>query len=358
MTAPGTGLTQRFLLSATAVIAVAGFYGGLARIGVPLPQADAAADLHGTIMMQGVLGTLVPLERAVALRTPVWLIGPVLSVLATALLLAGAPPVIAMILFAAASMVFLCMSAHVVLLQPAPFTFALLLGASSLVTASVLLLVGAGGETTSAIPWWLSFLVVTVAGERLELSRFAGHGAITVATFFAVAGILLAGAAVFAAAARGPFVMGAGLVLLAAWLLRFDIARRTIRQRGQAGFMAACILCGHAWLLVAGLVAFAIPDGYLPPDAFIHAVTVGFALSMVMGHSLVILPAVAGISIRFSPSMFAPLFLLQFSMGLRIAADGFFPDWRWLSGTLTLLALFTFAILLVRNSRGRLRTTG
>lgn len=343
-----TNLFSRWLLAATAVLAVAGLYGGLVRVGVPLPYAPAPAQLHGLIMMQGVFGTLVPLERAVALRRPVWLVAPTLSVLATAGLLAGLPPVAPMLAYVLAATLFCAMSLQVVRLQPAAFTLALLLGAGCLLVGAIAAMAGDVGE---ALPWWLGFLVLTVAAERLELSRFIGHGRGSIATFLAATATLLAGCAVGFDGAWGSRLFGLGLVLLSLWLWRHDIALRTVRSRGQARFMAASILCGHTWLAVAGGVGLLVPD--TARDALIHAVTIGFTLSMVMGHALVILPAVAGLRLRYSPSLFAPLAILQAAAGSRVLADLWLIDCLWVSGLLTVLAPALFATLLARSSPTR-----
>lgn len=341
-----TNLLPRSLLAATAVLAVAGFYGGLVRIGVPLPYARAPAELHGLIMMQGVFGTLVPLERAVALRTPFWFVSPILSIIATAALLAGLPASAALVAYAMAASVFCCLSGHVVRLQPAPFTIALLLGAVCLLIASIQTVM-ASGAVMASIPWWFAYLILTISGERLELSRLMGHGTATVAAFFAAALVLLIGCFIGLESAWGAGCFGVGLLLLSAWLWRYDIALRTVRTHGQSRFMAVAILCGHAWLGVAGLLCLGIAESAAGADALIHAVTIGFALSMVMGHALVILPAVAGIRIRYSPSLYVPLALLQAAVCYRVLADSFFIDWRWISGLLTVLALAMFAMLVV-----------
>ena len=39
---------------------------------------------------------------------------------------------------------------------------------------------------------------------------------------------------------------------LAAWLLRYDIARRNARQSGLTRYIALCLLSGYLWLALAG----------------------------------------------------------------------------------------------------------
>lgn len=70
-TSPPTGMwgtPLRFLLViATAMVMAMGLYGGLLRIGVPLSSGGPLAELHGPLMIAGVFGALISLERAVAM---------------------------------------------------------------------------------------------------------------------------------------------------------------------------------------------------------------------------------------------------------------------------------------------------
>ena len=49
-------------------------------------------------------------------------------------------------------------------------------------------------------------------------------------------------------------VFGAALLALALWLLRQDIARRTVKDTGLTRFIAVCLLSGYAWLALAGAI--------------------------------------------------------------------------------------------------------
>ncbi len=42
--------------------------------------------------------------------------------------------------------------------------------------------------------------------------------------------------------------MGLALLLIALWLLRFDIARKTVRRTGLTRFIALNLLIGYVWL--------------------------------------------------------------------------------------------------------------
>jgi hypothetical protein len=145
----------------------------------------------------------------------------------------------------------------------------------------------------------------------------------------------------------------AGLIGLAVWLVRHDIARRTIRHAGQPRFSASCILAGHLWLATAGIVlAFASWGGIaLAYDAAVHAIALGFVFSMVFGHAPIILPAITGLQVRLSRAAYAALVLLHVAVLLRVASDLFLLfDLRAGSGLLTVVALAGYAATLIAVS--------
>lgn len=138
------------------------------------------------------------------------------------------------------------------------------------------------------------------------------------------------------------------------------MARRTVHLPGQPRFSAVTILLGHGWLGVAAVFLVMTPPGAtaFSYDASVHAITIGFALSMIFGHAPIILPAVTGIRIRYSGVAYAPLVLLHASVVLRIAGDILEQgDLRRASGLATVLALAAYAITLalastMKKSRG------
>src|SRR5262245_21307337 len=88
-----------------------------------------------------------------------------------------------------------------------------------------------------------------------------------------------------------PFT-AAGLLGSAVWLIRHDIARRIVPLSGQPRFSALSILGGHLWLGLAGALLIVTPPGAtaFSYDAALHAITIGFALSMIFAHAPIILP--------------------------------------------------------------------
>jgi hypothetical protein len=142
-------------------------------------------------------------------------------------------------------------------------------------------------------------------------------------------------------------VLGLSLLGLVRWLMVHDVARRTIRARGLTRFMAGCLLAGYVWLAVAGAIwvlAGGVTDGPAY-DAVIHAVFLGFTMSMIMAHAPVILPAVLRCRLPYHPVMIAPPVLLHASLLLRLCVgDAHGLDLgRQVGGVLNVVALLGFA---------------
>jgi len=137
-----------------------------------------------------------------------------------------------------------------------------------------------------------------------------------------VVGALLAGATGASlpgdAGAIGLGLFGAGLVLLSAWLFAHDIASRTIRTTGLSRYMAACLLLGYGWLAVAGIGWIGLAVGRPWRDMALHALGLGFVVSMMMAHAPVILPALTRVRLRFGAWFYVPVALLHASLAMRL----------------------------------------
>jgi hypothetical protein len=214
----------------------------------------------------------------------------------------------------------------------------------------------AGLPIYRVVPWWGGFLVLTIAGERLELARVLTLKKAVRTIFFVITGIVLVGLLVsLAAYDAGLRIAGLGLAALGVWLLRFDIARRTIRQQGLTRFIAACLLPGYVWLVLGG-VLWMVYGGRFPAgpiyDAMLHTIFIGFVFSMIFGHAPVIIPAVMGVPIKYSPIFYIHLGLLHVSLVLRIAGDllRWLPARQW-GGLLNEVAVILFLLVTVSASR-------
>lgn len=297
---------------------VGGVLAGLSRLGWEVPAA-AATDWHGALMISAFFGTVISLERAVALGRDWAYLAPASAGLGGVALLASAPLTLAQILTIAAAATLVAGSGQVLRRLVAPFTIVLAIGALCWLIGNLAWL--ATGAITVAVPWWLAFLVLIIAGERLELTRFLPTPAAAQRLFFVIVGTILAGAlASLWAESAGLRLFSAGLLALASWLLRYDIARLNARQRGLTRFIAICLLSGYCWLAAAGLLGLA--GGFVPGhpwrDATLHAIGLGFVLSMVFGHAPIILPAVTRVKILYHPAFYLPLLALHASLALRV----------------------------------------
>lgn len=341
-------------LGCAALALLLGLWTGLWRLGLPLPGAfPALAEFHGALMIAGFLGTLISLERAVALGRWWAYVAPAVSAIAAVLLIADATHYAALA-FLLAGLALTFDSLVVVRHQPALFTIMLAVASAcwSIGTAIWAL----GGHASEVTGWWLAFLVLTVAAERLELSRLLSPPPLSQAMFVLAVLVILAGVARGELAGERADISGLGLLALTAWLIKHDIARRTVRMRGQTRFSAACMLSGYFWLGAAGLLLILVPPGSaaFSYDAAVHAVTVGFVLSMIFAHAPIVLPAVVGLRVKYSAALYAPLVLLHLSLLLRIATDLLaWTDWRGVTGPMTVLALLGYAGTLIVVSRGK-----
>lgn len=352
-------LSVRFripLLAAGFVSLLFGIVAGLVRMGwhfLSLP-IDVAA-VHGPLMVCSFLGTVISLERAVALGRRWAYLGPLLAALGGLLLVAGQHSSAAMLFILAASIVLTVTTMVIVLRQFAPFTITLLLGSLFWLIGNILWLEGM--EIRRIIPWWTGFLVLTIAGERLELSRLLPPSRAGKNAFMAIIALLLMGAvtnSLTTTANLQPYSLA--LVALALWLCTQDIAIHTIRQKGLTRFIAACLLSGYAWLLIGGVVGLISRD--LVPgtsyDAFLHSILVGFVFSMIFGHAPIIFPAITKIRMRYHPLLYLPVAALHTSLICRIAGDLLdAPQARTVGGAMNGIAFLLFvliaATLAIRN---------
>lgn len=325
---------------------VAGVAGGLLRAGIPAGSGDWAARAalaHAALMMGGFLGTVIGIERAVAARRAFAWAAPVLSASAGLLLLAGQPAPASHALVAAAT-VFAGVNVLLWLRQPASHTALLVAGGCAWWAGNFLLAAGASGD--AVLPWWFAFLLLTIAAERLEMTRLMRRRPGAQPALQAIVALLAAGAALCAfSPAAGGALFGGALAALSAWLFAFDIARRTVRSTGLPRYMAACLLGGYAWLALGGAAWAAMALGLDTRDAALHAVGLGMVFSMILGHAPVILPAVARVKLRFGPHFYAPLVLLHASLALRLA-----PGWRSEGALLNAAALAAFALTVIGSA--------
>jgi hypothetical protein len=333
--------------------------GGLLRAGVSV-SLPASADWpgnavtgHAFLMVFAFLGTVIGIERAVAVKHWAAFVAPALSAAAGLSLLAGSH-VIASSLAIASAAVFAVVNAELTARQPAAHTRLLLASAFALLVANGMFAMNFPASVIA--PWWFSFLVLTIAAERLEMTRLMRRRRGAAASLYACLGTMLVACVTFGGSpVVGGALFGAALSSLALWLLSFDIARKTVRTHGLSRYMAICLLFGYAWLGVAGIAWMLAAAGYPTRDAALHALGLGFIFSMMLGHAPVIVPALAGTKVAFGWFFYVPLGLLQVSLTVRLI--GRFWSFEWVSAgaacNSAAIALFGITMLVAVMRRRR-----
>lgn len=337
---------------------LAGLDAALLLLGLPAPvTTERLPQVHGVLLVLGFVGTVIALERAVALRRA-WAYGsPAALGLGGLLLLSELPIALGGGLLVLGCAWLLAVYAALWRRQESEALALQALGAV-LATGSALLWWG-GAPVPAVLPWFMGFLVLTIGGERLELARVGG---LAPGTERAVLGLGTAVLVAVVATSLWPSVahplLGLSLLALVGVLVVHDVARRMLGSTGLPRYMAWCLLGGYVWLAVAGgtwALRGAVSQGPAY-DAVVHAVFLGFTISMIMAHAPVILPAVLGRPLPYRPVLYLPVALLHGSLALRVLV-GDLNQQAWalqLGGVLNIVAVLLFlALAVVSVATGR-----
>ena len=304
------------LLSVTA-----GAWAGLARMGLASGSAPIAD--HGPLMVLGFLGTVVAAERAVGLgRNWAWASPFAAAVAVPVLLWVNKGAGSALMLFAGVILVGVYVAAlkisgrqdHLIVMS---------LGAIAWVIAAATF--WARAVVPLIVPALAAYLVLTICGERLELSRMGKRRPRWLGRTLVVSSVATLATASLSTAEleAGSRLTGLALVVVAASSAWGDIARKTIRTQGLTRYMAAALLIGYAWLTLGGLVwaGAGLRPGSPSYDIALHTIFVGFVISMIFAHAPVIVPALGRIQVPYHPSWWGILGLLHLSLVVRVGGD-------------------------------------
>ena len=339
----------RFVLLALAALSLlTGLWAGALRLGLDLPALNQELQPnHGPVMVVGFLGTLIALERAVALDR-FWPYGAALLAAVSVLsILFGYPSELGAALALGASCLLTGVFVSLQRQAPGAHFVVMILSAVAASVGNALWL--SAQPFNLAVPWWAGFLVLMIAAERLQLSRVMQRPAHASLLFYMCVAVLPMGLAIsLAAFESGIRIAGLALSVLALWLLRYDITRRTIREHGLPRYMAVCLLSGYLWLAGAGTLWITFANDFVAGpkyDAMLHAVFLGFVFSMIFAHAPVIFPSITGRPLPFDRSFYLHLILLHGSLLLRVVGDllgaPLFQQWGGL-GNIAAVLLFLF----------------
>lgn len=347
---------HRFVLIFLAGISLlTGLWAGIARMGwlLPLPNEQFAV-IHGPLMVVGFLGTLIGLERAVALRRWWAYAIPICGGLSALSALLSVPVQMSASLAVLASMLLIAVFIALYRQYPSEHFIIMALSAVAWLVGNALWFTDAA--VFALVPWWVGYLVLMIAGERLELSRLrqptplirrAFHGCIVV-ILIGLSGSLFD----LPTAVR---ISGLGYLALAVWLLRYDLAWQSVQQSGLPRFMALSLIAGYLWLATGGILWMVFAQFFsagLWYDAMLHAVFLGFVFSMIFAHAPIILPTITGLALPFKKIFYLHGGLLHLSLLLRVAGDLAQLLWlqRW-GGLLNAAAILLFLVNNVRAVR-------
>ena len=347
---------RRFILIFLAGISLlTGLWAGTARMGwsVPVPNSQFVV-VHGPLMVVGFLGTLIGLERAVALQRW-WAYGiPVCAGLSAVAALFSAPVHISASLAVFASI--LMIAVFIALYRQYPSEHFIIMALSALAWLAGNALWFAGAAVFTFVSWWMGYLVLMIAGERLELSRLRQPTALIRRAFHGCVAVIFIGLVCslfdLTTAIR---ITGFGLLVLALWLLRYDLVWQSARQAGLPRFMAHSLITGYIWLATGGILWMVFAQYFSAGpryDAMLHAIFLGFVFSMIFAHAPIILPTITGLPLPFQNIFYLHAGLLHVSVLLRIAGDLLLllPLQQW-GGLLNAGAILLFLVNNVRAVR-------
>ncbi|MBD3627564.1 hypothetical protein [Cyclobacterium sp.] len=331
-----------------------GIIGGWVRLGhMAFPIGEAAAH-HGLLMVGCFLGSLISLERAMVMKNKFWLTVPLLSALSMPLLLAGWSGLGAYMLLAASLGLVVIMYFQTIKVAEI-YSYIIALGAAAWMLGNFAYVYS--DFVPMATGWWMAFLLFTILGERMELSKFLPTPKWAGLLFYA-------GIAVFGLGLLLPFhqwgntVLGIALLCLALWLFRFDMARYAAKKSGQFRYIGIGLLTGYFWLALNGWIMGWMEDHPFYYDLYLHTFFLGFTFSMIWAHAPIILPMVFKLQINiFHPVLWLGWIMFQVTLAGRIVS-AWLGDatWRKLFGVangwvILIMFLLMGTLFLYRKNR-------
>ena len=324
-----------------------GIIAGWQRINWDIPVTNLAGD-HGALMTGSFLGTLICLERSITHKNHWWRLLPLINGLSIVLFLFQQVQ-LAYIFLTAGSAGLLILMCTYLKTSPTLSQVILILGAFAWLTGNLVLL--NQYAYPSAVKWWMLFLLWTIFGERLELSRMLPTSNTKTISLYTVIAINIIGVLL-------PFhwygneIFAVSLIGLAVWLFIFDMSRHAVKLSGQHRYSALLLMTGYSWLIITALWLLFWPGAPYAYDASLHGFFLGFVFSMIFAHVPIIFPGVFKINISlYHPVLFIVFILFQSSLVLRIAGDALVHNelrkWGAMVNGISILLFFTINATIV-----------
>lgn len=297
-----------------------GVLAGLFRMGWILP-VEAVVLQHGAIMIGSFLGTLIILERVVALKQN-WMYGiPIVSGISIFLFWFGLNQW-AMLAITIGSAGLIYIYYYLIVKYREVYYYIMGLGAIGWLVGNIAMLVNP--VYPAAVPWWMSFILFTIVGERMELNKFLPkkkykNTLLFFSIFLYFIGLLLPNTVIIK---FSDMISGTGLIAMALWLFKYDIARKSVKTHGIHKYTGSLLLTGYGWLMLTGIMLVSGWDAPLAYDAILHSFFLGFTFFMIFAHAPIIFPGVANLSFRpYHPTLYLWTVLLFITLTGRLAGD-------------------------------------
>ena len=325
---------------------------GWQRIGWDLPLTNATGH-HGSLMVGSFLATLIFLERSVTFKNKWILLLPLVNGSSAVFFIYG-NPFIAQILLIAGSTGFFVMCCYFILKFKEFYYYFFLLGAFTLVSGNIILF--KTNFYPNAVPWWTGFFLFTIVAERIELSRFLPLNALKRNSLTAILIIFLA-SLFLPFHSYGKLVFAIALAFAGFWLLKYDMARLSLKIKGQHRYSAILLLTGFVWLIITALFFILGNELVFFYDAALHSFFIGFVFSMIFSHAPIILPAIIKMPLKiYRPVLYLWFVLLQLTLITRVVAaiNGNFELRQWsgmTNGVVILLFFVTIIITVISEIR-------
>lgn len=323
---------------------ILGILTGWFRLGFDLPVSKVFLH-HGALMTGSFLGTVLLIERMVTFKKK-WLFAfPVINAFSLLFFYLNWNQIaFSCLIIGSLGLVFVFYLIN--LKQSDPAHQVMWVGSAMWLVGNTHLLIFQ--MYANSILWWMGFLLLTVVGERLELTRFLPLSQFKKNILLLLL-LLFVNSCVLPFHMGGQLLTGISLTGIGIWLLLFDIIRKSIKKQGIHRFSAITLSFGYGWLVVAGIFYLFNQSGIIPYDALIHSFFLGFVFSMIFAHAPIILPGVLGLVLKpYHPILFLWVGIFQISLLLRILGDLLsFLSWKQVGGFINGVVILIFIVNVV-----------
>jgi len=297
---------------------IVGIYCGIIRIGQPLPSGPYLPVAHHGVLMAGsFLGTLICLERVATFPDKKAWIFVIFMALSLPLFIANQGRYgVLCLLTGSAGYCWITISNYRKYRLKGDLIMAI--GATFQLMAYAVFLFSFSYPRAFAA--WMLFLVLTITGERLNLTRFLPVSKKAFYEIYFWIGLLLVSSFLYHLGSK--VVVGASMIGLASWLLRHDLIRVNLKREGHYRFLGLALLLAYLWLAVTGVLSMLEMGNPYLYDAVLHSFFVGFVLSMILAHAPIIFPGLLNINTTpFHPVLYLWLAGLHIGLIIRIYGD-------------------------------------